>query len=139
MLIIKGNPLISDFDFENSAIPEGLPDDIRQEDDLLPKSDLLETENEYLIFSELAGMNKNDISVKIENDVLKLSGSRKNGFEKKGSINYLNREIFEGDFTRKFVLPDDADIKNINAEFVNGLLKISIAKKEEIKKEIKVN
>jgi HSP20 family protein len=79
-----------------------------------------------------------DIDVRVENSVLTISGERRLENEERKE-NYHRRERSYGRFTRSFTLPSTVDPENINAEFNNGLLKITLNKRSEAKpKQIKI-
>lgn len=94
----------------------------------------------YHIDVDLPGVKKEDISVKIENNVLTLKGERKTKEEVKKE-DYYKMESSFGSFTRSFTLPDNVDSENIHAENKDGVLEITLPKKEgknKLAKEIKV-
>lgn len=94
----------------------------------------------YHIDVDLPGVKKEDISVKIENNVLTLKGERKTKEEVKKE-DYYKMESSFGSFTRSFTLPDNVDSENIHAENKDGVLEITLPKKEgknKSAKEIKV-
>jgi HSP20 family protein len=103
-----------------------------------PRVDVNETEKEFIIDAELPGMEKKDIHVGVENDMLKITGERKDE-RKSENGNYSRRERHYGKFERTFALPDTVDAEKVNAEFKNGLLTITLPKTEKAKpKEIAV-
>lgn len=83
-------------------------------------------------------MNAKDIEVKLENNVLMLKGER--NFEKESKEeNYHRVERAYGSFSRSFSLPSAVDGDKITAEYKDGILKIVLRKREEVKpKPIKV-
>lgn len=94
----------------------------------------------YHIDVDLPGVKKEDISVKVENNVLTLKGERKTKEEVKKE-DYYKMESSFGSFTRSFTLPDNVDSENIHAENKDGVLEITLPKKEgknKSSKEIKV-
>jgi HSP20 family protein len=103
-----------------------------------PSVDIFENENEVVINAELPGMNAKDIEVKLENNVLMLKGERR--FEKEAKEeNYHRIEREYGVFSRTFALPTTVNADNVTAEYKDGVLKVILPKKEEIKpKPIKV-
>jgi HSP20 family protein len=73
-----------------------------------------------------------DLNITLENNVLTIAGERKfEEEEKKENFHRIERRY--GKFTRSFTLPASVDAENVNAVFENGLLKITLAKKEEFK------
>lgn len=103
-----------------------------------PAADIFENENEIVIKAELPGMEAKDIELGLENNVLTLKGERR--FEKETKEeNYHRVEREYGHFIRSFSLPSAVKEDKITAEFKNGLLRIVLPKKEEVKpKQIKI-
>ena len=103
-----------------------------------PAADIFENENEIVIKAELPGMDAKDIELGLENNVLTMNGERR--FEKETKEeNYHRVEREYGRFSRSFALPAAVKEDKIAAEFKNGLLRIVLPKKEEVKsKPIKI-
>jgi HSP20 family protein len=97
-----------------------------------PLVDISEDEHEYLLKVELAGVEKDQVKVSVENGMLVISGTRSE--EKVEKNRKLHRvERLYGNFVRTFGLPDDADGQKINAEFKNGILNVHLPKDERAK------
>ena len=97
-----------------------------------PNVDIFENKNEIVLEAELPGMNSEDVNISIENNVLTLHGERR--FEKKDeSDNFHRVERSYGSFTRSFTLPPTVSSENAQAEFQNGVLRLTLAKREEAK------
>jgi HSP20 family protein len=104
----------------------------------VPAVNIYEDEHSINIEAELPGMQEKDIDVSLENNVLTISGERKLENEEKRE-NFHRMERSYGRFTRSFTLPPSVDPEHVNAEFNNGILKVSINKKEEAKpRQIKI-
>jgi len=103
-----------------------------------PSVDIYETENALVLTAELPGLDEKDIEIKIEDNTLTLRGERK--FEKETKEeNYHRLERSYGSFYRSFTLPNYIDQDKIQAEHENGILKITMPKKPELKpKKVKV-
>jgi HSP20 family protein len=103
-----------------------------------PSVDIFETEGEIVVKSELPGMDRKDISLHLENNVLTLRGERK--FEKETKEeNYHRIERSYGNFSRSFSIPATVDEEQIRADYKDGVLKIVLPKKEQAKpKQIKI-
>lgn len=97
-----------------------------------PTCDIYETEHEIVIKAELPDVKKEDIEVHIENNVLTLRGERKFEEETKKD-NYHRVERSYGEFRRSFALPNFIDPDKINAEYKDGMLRVKIGKREEMK------
>ncbi len=103
-----------------------------------PRVDIKEKKNEYEITAELAGMSKDDISLKMEGDTLILKGEKKSQ-ETNEDENYHCTERRYGSFCRTFRLSDEIKRDAISASFSNGVLKINLPKAEQAKpKEIPI-
>jgi len=104
----------------------------------VPPVDVYEDEHHITLQAEIPGVEEKDLNLHVENNVLTLSGERKLETEKKKE-NFHRLERHYGRFTRSFTLPPTADTQNVNADFENGLLKVTIAKREEAKpKQIRI-
>jgi HSP20 family protein len=104
-----------------------------------PACDIYETENEIVVKAELPEVKKDNVSVSIEDNVLTIRGERK--FEEETSHeNYHRIERAHGEFVRSFALPATIDSARIGAEFKDGILRVTLPKREEAKpKQIEVN
>lgn len=103
-----------------------------------PKVDIYEDEDSIVLEADLPGVKPDDFKLSIENFKLTLSGERK--FEKENSgDNYHRVERGYGTFTRTFTLPSTVNVDEVNADFNNGVLRVTLPKREEVKaREIKV-
>jgi HSP20 family protein len=89
--------------------------------------------------AELPGVDPKDVDIRIENNVLTLSGERKLDTEVQRE-NYHRVERAYGSFTRSFTLPSSVDTGNVKADFKDGVLRITLPKREEAKpKQIQIN
>lgn len=97
-----------------------------------PSVDVYETENELVLKADLPDVDLKDIDVHVENQTLTISGERK--FEKQESVKGYHRiERSYGTFTRSFAVPNTFDTEAIGASFKNGVLTVSLPKKEAAK------
>jgi HSP20 family protein len=97
-----------------------------------PAVDIYETENEVVLTAEVPGVDEKDIEIKVEDNTLTLRGERK--FEKETKEENFHRiERAYGSFFRSFSLPTYVDHDKIEAEHENGVLKIRMPKKLELK------
>ena len=104
-----------------------------------PAVDILETSGEILVKAELPGLERNDIALNLEKNVLTLKGERK--FEKETKEeNYHRIERSYGNFSRSFSIPATVDEDKISADYKDGVLKIVLPKKEQVKpKQIRIS
>lgn len=110
----------------------------------MPLANMSETNKEYRIELSVPGCKKEDFDIDIDNGVLTISSEKEE--EKKDEDkdkNYFRREFSYSTFTRSFTLPDNVDESKINAHYDNGMLEVTIPKKEVTtsmpKKKIKVD
>ena len=103
-----------------------------------PAVDIYETENELVLKADLPDVELKDIDVRVENQTLTISGERK--FEKKDTTKGYHRiERSYGTFVRSFSLPNSFDTETIGAEYKNGVLSVTLPKKETAKpRQVKV-
>ena len=103
-----------------------------------PAVDIYETDNELVVQADLPEVNSKDIDVRVENQTLTISGERK--FEEsKQQKGYHRIERSYGQFARSFAVPATFDTEKIAAEYKNGVLTVSLPKKEAAKpRQIKV-
>src|SRR5713226_3485015 len=104
-----------------------------------PAVDIYETEHDLVVKADLPDVDPKDLDIRVENNILTIRGERK--FEKKvDENNYLRVERAYGSFTRSFSLANTVNAEAIKADYQNGVLTLSIPKREEAKpKQIKVN
>jgi HSP20 family protein len=107
----------------------------------VPRADVHENDNAFVVQLDLPGVEKENVKVKFEDDTLVVSGERKHesiADEK----NFHRVERVYGSFTRSISVPKDVDSEKISASFKNGVLEITLPKADEVKAkeiEIKVN
>ncbi|MGC2803241.1 MAG: Hsp20/alpha crystallin family protein [Candidatus Acidiferrum sp.] len=104
-----------------------------------PAVDIYETEHELVVKANLPGIDSKALDIRVENNILTIRGERK--FEKKvNEENYLRVERAYGAFSRSFSLANTVNSEAIKADYQNGLLTLTVPKREEAKpKQIKVN
>ena len=97
-----------------------------------PSVDIFENKDHIVLEAELPGMNREDFELSVENNVITLRGERH--FEKKDDTdNYHRVERAYGSFTRSFTLPQTVSAEGANAEYRNGVLRVTLPKREETK------
>ena len=106
--------------------------------EFVPRVNVADSKDNLRITFELPGMGKDEIKIFVKDDVLTVSGERKFTSESEDN-GTVRKEIRSGSFSRSFTLPDLVDIEKIGADYQNGLLEITLPKREEKKpKEIEV-
>ncbi|HEX6046674.1 MAG TPA: Hsp20/alpha crystallin family protein [Pyrinomonadaceae bacterium] len=97
-----------------------------------PSVDIYENKDQIVLEAELPGMKQDDFDLSIENNVITLRGERK--FEKTDEgDNYHRVERSYGSFTRSFTLPQTVSAEGATAEYNNGVLRVTLPKREETK------
>ncbi|MEA1979483.1 MAG: Hsp20/alpha crystallin family protein [candidate division Zixibacteria bacterium] len=103
-----------------------------------PRVNIAENDDQVDITFEIPGMERGNIKVLVQDGQLTVSGERKFKEEQKEE-NFVRTEIRTGSFSRAFTLPDYVESEKILADYKNGLLEVTLPKKEEKKpKEIEV-
>lgn len=106
-----------------------------------PSVDIYENKDHIVLEAELPGMKREDFDLSVENNTITLRGERH--FEKKDETdNYHRVERAYGSFTRSFTLPNTVTAEGATAEYTNGVLRVTLPKREETKArriEIKTN
>lgn len=108
------------FDSAQDTRPKLMPVDIEESDDA------------FHIVAEIPGVQKKDINISVENNVLTIS-AKKDSEKKKEPTGYKYYERRSGSYQRSFKLQEDLDGSKINAAYENGLLKLEIPVKEKAK------
>jgi HSP20 family protein len=93
------------------------------------KVDISEDEKAIYVSADMPGMNKEDVKVSLEDDVLSISAERKQEEEEK-TKGYHRIERNWGSMSRSFSVGENVDAENIAASYDNGVLKVTIPKKE---------
>jgi len=103
-----------------------------------PPVNIKEDENGFYLDAAIAGFSKKDIKIDVDNDLLTISATVEDSEE-----TFKRKEFSKNSFKRSFTLPKTVDTEQISAAFKNGILSITIPKKEEAKpkpaKEIKIS
>lgn len=96
------------------------------------KTDVRETDGNYEVDIELPGFKKDEISVELKNGYLTISAAK--GLDKdeqdKKTGNYIRRERYAGSMSRSFYVGDDVAQEDVHAKFENGILQLTIPKKD---------
>jgi HSP20 family protein len=95
-----------------------------------PKTDLVETDDEFRLHLDVPGMTKEDITINLQNNTLTVSGERRSTRKNEGD-DYVRVERSFGNFHRTFTLPNSVDAEGIEAEYDNGVLTITVPKTEK--------
>jgi len=116
---------MEDFDknfFMRNAEPQGM----------VPSVNIRESEEGFMLDLAAPGLKKEDFKVNLDNNVLTISSEQKNENEEK-SEKYTRKEFFYSSFSRSFTLPKTIDLDKIKADYNNGILSLSLPKREDAK------
>src|SRR5690242_7759294 len=96
----------------------------------VPAIDVVEKQDAYLLYAELPGVDASAVDISFEQNVLTLKGTKPSSIEtaKDGEVRVYAAERITGSFERSVRLPEFVDSEKIQAEFINGLLKITVPK-----------
>jgi len=119
----KGDPF-------NSLVNEFFSDAFNAIDTKSFKTDVKETDENYIIESELPGLSKEDINIEITDNYLTISAQNEEKFEEEKE-NYIRRERRTGSFQRVFQI-DNVKEDEIDAKYENGILEVTLLKKKNI-------
>ena len=117
--------------FENDLMSEGIKG-TEGYTDWNPSTDIYETKDSYVFKIEIPGIKKDDIEIDLKENILSISGEKKEDSEIKKE-NYHRVESFCGSFSRSFTIPKDINPKKIEATLKDGILELKIGKADEIK------
>ena len=114
----------------------GLPAIFNREHSWSPQFEVLNTDKAYIVRGDLPGVSKKDVNIEVDDNVLKISGERKNNYSEQNSeYNYTN--VAYGKFFKSFNLPDDVKQDNIKANMKDGVLSLEIPRMEVVKNDVK--
>ena len=102
-------------------------------DTTLPSVNIKESTEEFEVELAAPGFVKADFNIELNHDLLTISSEKKVENETKEGQEFARREFSYQSFSRSFTLPNTADSDKIKAKYDNGILRISIPKKEEAK------
>lgn len=133
MAIVRFNPFaaFSDFDRWFETPDRWLEGSVRTEGTWTPRVDVFDEDGALVVRAEVPGVDVEDIEVTVEGGTLTISGSRRfeTESEEKG---FHRKEIFEGIFSRKILLPEGTDPEAVQATSKDGILEISVPHKPEV-------
>ena len=95
-----------------------------------PKVDVTDHQDKIVIIAEIPGLTKEDVSVDLEQRVLTISGGKR-VVEQDDDVRYIRKELKRSSFKRSFKLGDNMKVDGIEADFNNGLLNVTVPKREK--------
>ena len=99
----------------------------------LPSVNIKESTDEFEVELAAPGLEKKDFNIELNNDMLTISSEKKIENEIKEGQQFARREFSYQSFSRSFTLPNTVDNEKIRARYENGILRVSIPKKDEAK------
>lgn len=97
-----------------------------------PSVDLMENDDTYVVRCDLPGVEKDDLDISVSGNALTIKGEKQDSSEHKDG-RYYRRESWSGSFQRTITVPETVDPNAINAEMKNGVLTLTLPKKEDVK------
>jgi HSP20 family protein len=123
--------------FFDNALSDVMPDFTFERSLSMPKVDVKEEKDAYVMQMDLPGMTEKDVNVELDHNVLTISSRHEEEKEEKPEKNakkeegkWLIRERRVSQFSRRFTLPDDTNGEGVGATFKNGVLTVRIPRKE---------
>jgi HSP20 family protein len=98
----------------------------------IPAVNITEQKNDYLVSLAVPGMKKEDFKIDIDGNMLTISSSKEETKEEKEK-RFTRKEYNYSSFSRSFTLPDEVNREKIDAKYEDGVLKITLPRKEEVK------
>ena len=95
-----------------------------------PKVDVKDYDDKITIEAEIPGLAREDVSVDLESQVLTITGGKREAKDDEGA-RYIRKELKRSSFKRSFKLGDNMNVKKIQADFDNGLLLVTVPKREK--------
>lgn len=128
-------PIVPDIDIFDRFFDFDLPTLFGEEDMVVPHFDISETEKEYVISGEIPGIDVKDLNVTLTDGIITIKGEKKKESEEKEE-NYHRIERHYGSFERSFRVPDKVKTDKLDANYKDGVLKLTLPKAEisEVKK-----
>ena len=128
-------PFVPDIDIFDRFFDFELPTLFEGEEMVHPHFDISETEKEYVMSGEIPGIDVKDLNVTLTDGIITIKGEKKKETEEKQE-NYHRIERHYGSFERSFRVPDKAKTEKLDAQYKDGVLKLTLPKAEvsEVKK-----
>ncbi|HQW93851.1 MAG TPA: Hsp20/alpha crystallin family protein [Ferruginibacter sp.] len=138
MTLVKvNNPINKTFDgFMNELLndlPVNLGKSVREDLLHFPPANIVEKNDVYTVELSVPGMEKTDFAVKLDGKILTISSEKKTETALENE-KVIRKEFSYKAFQRSFTIDEKIDATNITARYENGILKLDLPKKEEVKK-----
>lgn len=93
------------------------------------KIDVSESDGSYVVKAEIPGVNKNDIHISVDGNMVSISAEVKKEKEEKKGETVIRSERYFGKVSRSFTLTDQVDSDKVQAKYANGVLEVNMPKK----------
>ncbi|HZK08856.1 MAG TPA: Hsp20/alpha crystallin family protein [Bacteroidales bacterium] len=111
----------------------------RRQYDCSPSTNILETNDDFKLQVAIPGVKKEDVKIDLEKNILNISSEKKAEETTKENEKYTRQEFAFGTFCRSFTLPETIDTDKIKAEVKDGILTVTLPKKEETRISKQIN
>lgn len=125
--VTRFSPFLDVNDFFRGAGMRPLMREFEREPQI--KMDVSEADGSYLVKAEIPGVNKNDIHVSIDGNMVSISAEVKKEKEEKKGGNVIRSERYFGKVERSFTLATEVDSEKVQAKYSDGVLELNIPKK----------
>ena len=134
-LLTPFDSFINDFFNQQMELSKSFPNDFFSKGSY-PKVNVADLKDKVVIEAAVPGMDKSDISIEVNENILTLSGksSQSSGVS---DGQYIRRELKRSKFSRSFALGDNLNLDDISATCIDGILTLTVPKKVEEDKEVK--
>jgi len=116
---------------EQELIPESETERIRDRTCFVPRADVYETEENVFVVVDMPGVNEENIDITLENNILTINGNTT--LESPADYSLAFAEFEPGDFERSFRITDRINREGIQANYKDGVLRLTLPKAEEAK------
>ncbi len=103
-----------------------------------PSTNITEDENSFTLEIAAPGLEKKDFSIDLKENAIHISAKKEEEEKENNKKNYKSREFNFSSFKRSFRLPENTDIDHISAEYIHGILHVTLPKKENAKKTVEI-
>lgn len=101
----------------------------------IPAVNITENKEDYAVSLAVPGLKKEDFNINVNGSMLTISCEKEENKEEKGK-KFTRKEFNYSSFSRSFTLPDEINKEKIDAHYTDGVLKLTMPKKEEAKKKV---
>ncbi len=100
---------------------------------LTPAVDVVETRDAFVVSADVPGVSKKDLAITLTGTVLSIQGEKKEEDSGEKGRKFFRKETWSGSFRRTLDLPETADPEKVSADLKDGVLTVTVQKREEVK------